>query len=133
VPIRGNLILIEVISLIYSIFIVVANFRTPVMVKGEATLKIKQVLKYQWQNGLLLDLLGILPFNLIFGILDLSHEQILWAILRCLRIGSAWKSMQLFGQFEIYLKKYNLLMQIIKSFCLLFFLCHFTSCLWFFV
>jgi hypothetical protein len=128
-----DLVVVEVISLLYSLFTIIANFRTPVMVKGEATLKIKQVLKYQWQNGLLLDLFGILPFNLIFGLLALDTYLILVAILRCLRIASAWKCMQLFGQFEIYLKKHNLIMQILKAFSLLFFLCHFTACLWYFV
>jgi hypothetical protein len=123
----------EVISLLFSIFIVIANFRTPVMVKGEATLKIRQVLKYQWQNGLILDLFGVLPLNLILGAIALKEPMITIGVLRCLRIASSWKSMQLFGQFEIYLKKHNLIMQIMKASLLLFFLCHFTACLWFFV
>ena len=122
----------ELISILISVFILVTNFRTPVMVKGEATLKFTQVLKYQWQNGLILDILGILPFNLIFGVAYLK-PNIPIALLRCLRIASAWKSMQIFGQFEIFLKKYNLIMQILKAFLLLFFLCHITACLWFFV
>ena len=36
----------ELISILISLFILVTNFRTPVMVKGEATLKFTQVLKY---------------------------------------------------------------------------------------
>ena len=104
------------------------------MVKGEATLKIRKVLKYYWQNGLLLDIFGLLPLNLILGIISTRKPHILViAFLRSLRIISAWKSMQIFGQFESFLKKHNLIMHIIKAFLLLYFLWHWTACLWYFM
>lgn len=45
---KGTVLVIELLSILVSLFILITNFRTPVMVKGEATLKFTQVLKYQW-------------------------------------------------------------------------------------
>jgi len=104
------------------------------MVKGEVTLNTKTVLKYYWQNGLLHDLFGILPLNLCLGSVSISGYHEIWiALLRGARIVSAWKCLVLFGQFEIFLKRHNVIMHIIKAILLLYFLWHWTACLWFFI
>ena len=67
ISLTGVTVLFESISLVISIFVIIMNFRTPVIVKGKPTLDFKSVASYYWQNGMLIDLCGILPFNLIFG------------------------------------------------------------------
>ena len=46
VKMNRGLIAAELISILYSCFVVAASLRTPVMLKGEATLKLKQVITY---------------------------------------------------------------------------------------
>jgi len=128
VKMSASLVGAEVVSLLFSIFVVISSLRTPVMVKGEATLKFKQVVKYQWHNGLFLDLIACLPFNLAFGLLH--YYSPIYAFARCIRIVAAWKCLALFGQFQIYLKRHSMFLSGFKAFCLVFFLCHFVSCIW---
>jgi len=78
-----------------------------------------------------LDLISCLPFNLAFGILH--YQSPFWAFVRCIRIVAAWKCLALFGQFQIYLKRHSLFLSGFKAFCVVFFLCHFVSCIWNFV
>ncbi len=96
---NGFYVFFEVVSLLVSLLVVVANMRTPVMIKGEVTLRPTAVLKYYYtQNGLLLDLFGILPLNLILGAFNVEQPHVFFiAILRSLRIISAWKSLRIFG------------------------------------
>lgn len=63
----------ELISLGISLLGVFLNFRMPIIVKGESTLAFKKVAKNYWQNGMLIDLCGLIPFNAIafFGAQDL--------------------------------------------------------------
>lgn len=63
---EGLFTLLESISLVISLFVIILNFRTPVIVKGKTTLEFRKVAHVYWQNGFLIDLCGILPFNLIF-------------------------------------------------------------------
>ena len=133
VKMNAGLAAVELLSILYSCFVVLASLRTPVMVKGEATLKLRQVFRYQMQNGLIFDFIGCLPFNLIFGLLDLTTNTLLWAFIRCIRIAAAWKSIELFSHFEIYLKHHSLFLAVFKAMCVLFFLCHFVACMWNFV
>ena len=63
---EGVTMFLETVSIIISLLVIILNFRTPVIVKGRATLEFKTVAHYYWQNGILIDLCGILPFNLIF-------------------------------------------------------------------
>ena len=66
IKMTGLFTLLESVSLIISLFVIILNFRTPVIVKGRTTLEFKKVAHVYWQNGILIDLCGILPFNLIF-------------------------------------------------------------------
>ena len=58
--------LLESVSLVISLCVIILNFRTPVIVKGRTTLEFRKVALVYWQNGILIDLCGIVPFNLIF-------------------------------------------------------------------
>lgn len=63
---EGLAMFLESVSILISLFVIVLNFRTPVILKGRTTLEFNKVVHHYWQNGILIDLCGILPFNLIF-------------------------------------------------------------------
>ena len=135
---KDLLFFLEAISLSISFFVIVLNFRTPVIVKGQATLQFSKVANYYWQNGMLIDMCGILPFNLVLGkYMDLNGQpwyfMMLIVLLRIIRIISCWQAVMIFSQFEVYLKKHNFLMGILKASMMLFFLGHLITCSWFFV
>ena len=58
------------------------------MIKGTPTLKFKTVALHYYRNGMLLDIVGALPFNLFFGIAGSNHPIIV--LLRVCRIASVW-------------------------------------------
>ena len=63
----GLTISLESFSLIISVLVIVVNFRTPVIVRGEQTLTFNKVSRVYWHNGMLIDVFGIVPFNLMLG------------------------------------------------------------------
>jgi len=88
---------------------------------------------------MLIDLFGILPFNLILGhYVNLQTQEIsmgaviVIVVLRTMRIVSSWQSLKIFSQFEVYLKKYNFIMSVMKSVFMLYFLGHWITCSWHF-
>ena len=48
VKIEGLALMLESLSLVISLIVIVLNFRTPVIVKGETTLSLGKVAKYYW-------------------------------------------------------------------------------------
>ena len=87
----------ETFSLLISIMLIWINLRTPVMIKGEASLKWNVVLKHYKRNGFYADLIGCMPTNLILGNVFFPQYIIIIAIARSLRIGSVWRCVQIFG------------------------------------
>jgi hypothetical protein len=43
------------------------NLRTPIVYEGEHTLKLMPILKQYIKKGLILDLMGALPLNILLG------------------------------------------------------------------
>jgi hypothetical protein len=138
VKIEGLIYMLELISLGVSFFVILLNFRTPVIVKGQETLNLNKVANYYWNNGMLIDLCGILPFNIILGRVTTLDEQT-WKVLlvlvtlRISRILSCWQAVMIFSQFEVYLKNHNVVMGMMKASMMLYFLGHWITCTWFFV
>lgn len=62
------LVVTEIISIFLSIAVLVVYFRTPTLTKGGLTLSFMAVLKSYLRHGLIFDLMGALPLNLLFGI-----------------------------------------------------------------
>lgn len=60
-------VILEIISITIQMLIIFINFRTPIIIRGGYSLNFKFVLKNYLNNGLIVDVLGILPFNLILG------------------------------------------------------------------
>lgn len=67
-------IALELISLVVSYIFVVINLRIPVNFHGRQSLKFPIVLKNYWSEGMMIDLFGLLPLNLILGILYPTDE-----------------------------------------------------------
>lgn len=86
---------------------------------------------------MLIDLFGLMPFHLLLADIDLTDKSIfvvsLVIFLSCLRMISILQLLKIFGQFEIYLKKYNFIMSVTKACLILFFLGHWMTCSWHFV
>ena len=80
IKMQGLTLLLEILSIIFSVLVIILNFRTPVNVKGKASLELKKVTSYYWHNGMLIDLCGILPFNLMFRLSD-EIEDLEWHML----------------------------------------------------
>lgn len=92
----SSLTLMEVVSLLLSAMWIVVNFRTQALVKGNYSLKFHIILKNYMNNNLYLDLLGILPFNLLIGLnKETDNNIVISSLFRSVRILSCWKSIQL--------------------------------------
>jgi len=57
----------EVMSIFIQLIVILVNFRTPIIVKGGYTLNLWLVIKNYFDNGLITDLIGLLPLNIIFA------------------------------------------------------------------
>ena len=132
---QGLAMFLEIVSIVLSMFVIVVNLRTPIIVKGKQSLEFRQVMSHYWQNGFLIDLCGLLPFNLIFPVY-FDFQELDWApltaviCLQVLRIVSSWQALRLFAQFEVYIKSHNFLMGTLKATLMLYFLGHWMTCSW---
>lgn len=128
-----HLVLIEFISLLLSVVWVFGNFRTQVLIKGVPTLKIQTLFKHYMINGLVLDIFGTIPFQLVLSSVSFEKRDKLFIVfvtmLRCLRILSSWRAIQLFGKAEIIFR--NTYLQVFKALLAVFFLGHILTCQWF--
>lgn len=95
VEMRGVIMLLESISLAISAIVIFLNFRTPVITRGKHTLALRKVARHYWQNGMLIDLFGVIPLNLLLGSISFREVESAWLVLlllaaRTLRIVSSW-------------------------------------------
>ena len=104
------------------------------MVKGGFTLRFCSVLRSYYNNGLLYDLMGILPTNIVLGYMELNQPNIaVISVIRLLRILAIQKLLVTFEKFEIHMKNLSIFMYICKTILILFLLWHWTACFWFFI
>jgi len=54
------------------------------------------------------------------------------SLIQTVRVYSCFRAFSLFRQFEVKLKRYEVLLHILKAFLLLYYLWHLTACFWFF-
>ena len=77
----------EGISIFIQSMVILSNFRTPVVIAGGYSLEFMPVLKNYARNGLLIDLVGAVPFNMVLGIVKLENKSLyITALLRLTRI-----------------------------------------------
>lgn len=125
---------LDMLSILFQAFYILVILRTPVMVSGFYTLSFKHVLRNYFHNGLLIDLMGVLPLNVIFENYSYAYPTIiLITLLRLTRMLAIKKLLESFEKFEIEFKKLNVFMFIIKTVLILYLLLHWTSSFWFFV
>lgn len=67
-PMNASAITIEVVSLCIQFLFVASKLRTQVFVQGQPTFRLYYVLENYRNEGLMIDLFGLLPLYLILGI-----------------------------------------------------------------
>lgn len=131
---RHIFLTLEIISIIIQFVAIVVNFRTPVFYYGGYTLDIKPVFRHYLLHGMVYDIFGVLPINLILGYLRLEEPSIIFiSLVRLTRMIALGKLVSLFEKLQIYLKNYSILMVVCRALLFLCLLWHWTSCLWFFI
>ena len=127
-------LILEIVSLVISLLVIIFTMRTPIIVKGGYTLDFSLIVKNYFNNGLILDLFGLLPLNVALGFYSFRYPGIIGiTILRLLRMVSIKKLLQMFEKFEVYLKNLSIFMYIMKAILILFLLWHWTSCFWLYI
>ena len=68
---EGAVLIVEIISHFWSVVVFILQFRMPVLNKvGELTIQFEYVKSHYMKNGMMLDILSLLPFNLILPIVS---------------------------------------------------------------
>jgi len=112
-PHTNIMIGLEIASLLIQFIFVLSKIRTPVIVNDRYSLRIGNVLHYYYYEGLVVDLFGLLPLNLVLGIaLRPNYFKKTWALfliclLRSARVVSVWRGLDLIDRLSIYLKTDN--------------------------
>ena len=98
-------------------------------------MKYSTLLKHYKNNGLFLDILGIIPFNLMLGQNSPENSIVIRSLFRTVRVFSSWKAVELFRKAEVSYKnnKLNVVMQVLKALFYIYFLGHFLACTFFFI
>ena len=134
-----TVICLELLSLIVQFVFVAARFRTPIVVGGRFTLDFKKVLHNYYHEGLIIDICGLLPLNLILGSalphnsVDKMRYVLLISLLRVTRVIGIWRGIDLIDRLGIYLKTANYYVVLIKAVCIWFLLGHLMACGWYFL
>jgi len=109
-PMNKKAITFEAISLGLQIIYIVIKLRIQIIVKGRYTVRLKYVLTNYMNEGLIIDIFGLLPFNLIFGYIYPSSSiklmpfVLLITFLRLLRVVTALRISELIDELDIYFK-----------------------------
>jgi len=137
---KGLTLMLEALSLLVSSFVILLRFRTPVFNKGMPTLSFDKVLRHYWHNGLLADIWGMIPLNLILGYyLDQDMKELSgWPIaaimlLRLTRFASLSQAFRIFSSLQVYMKSWDVLGTILQAFGMVYCLSHWIACFWYFV
>lgn len=127
--------LLEILSLMVSIAWVITNFRTQAQIKGQPTLKYSTLLKHYKNNGLVLDILGTIPFNVMLGQKIPPKGILIRSLFRTIRVFSSWRAVELFRKAEVSYKnnRLNVVMQVLKALFYIYFLGHFLACAFYFI
>ena len=124
----------ESMSIISQWIYIINTFRTPVIYIGGSTTKFKRVFYHYLRHGLITDVLGALPLNLIFcNIVDVNGLGILIGIVRLSRMAAVIRLNELYEKLQIHLKNHSIKIVSFKSFLIFYFVWHITSSLWYFV
>ena len=76
---------LEIVSILISLITIIINFRVQVIKRYGPTINLKDVLIYYFNNGLIFDLFGLWPLNLVLGIPNFTQPFWLIFPLRIIR------------------------------------------------
>jgi len=117
-----------------SVAHIIIRFRTAVEQKGMVySYEFSDILSYYWKNGLIVDLFGLCPFNLIFEIIGVKNPLYIIIPLRYLRVFIIANSFSVIGNLMLINFKAASTIYISTIFCCFIFLLHITSCFWFMI
>jgi hypothetical protein len=135
-PMNTVSITLESISLLVQFVYVVSKLRTPVLVNGRKTLQLKYVLRNYYYQGLIIDAFGLLPLNLILGIIyphsELMNMRIveLVAVLRVLRVLCIWRWLELIEEIAVQILSETQYVVLFKAITIWFMIGHMMACWW---
>lgn len=93
IKIKGALLVVEIISSLISLLIFLLNFRTPFIENGQKSTNFFGVARIYLKNGMLADVLGIIPTNIMICYsVDVMNRDVsrivcsLVALFRCTRM-----------------------------------------------
>lgn len=98
------------------------------------------MLKRYFNEGLVLDLFGLLPLNLILGIMYIDKlrtlslaKQIVITVCRMTRVVSIFRGLSLIEEFTVQLTTASYFIILIKAFAIWFIIGHLMGCGWFYL
>ena len=130
---ESSLIAIEIVSIFISLITIIINLRVQVIRRSGPTVDFKEVISYYYHNGLILDLFGLWPLNLVLGAPNLVQPFWIISALRIIRCIWSIRIYSVIRKFEISFQKYGLIINILKAWIFVWTIWHLISCLWCFV
>ena len=138
----------ESFAIIESIIFFILEFRSILYIEGYYTISFSECINiYYKSNQLVLDILAIIPLNLIIstkfnilqklrilifkGALNFDDEHFSLSILRLIRLLQTFRIIKLVSRLEIEYRFATNFINIFRSLLTLFCVTHWTACLWF--
>lgn len=128
------MIILEIICLAESLVHLTLKFRTAVILKGPAySYKFRDILKAYWQSGLLFDVFGLSPFNIVFSLARVNDPYYVVVPLKLLRLMIVFNVFEVIAHIQELNYKISSTIYTCATFCGFIFLIHFVSTAWYFV
>ncbi len=126
----ATFIILEVLTLIGQILYVFLQTRTAQYFHERLTLDYQIILRSLLEKGLIVELISLIPLNLILGIAQVKQPIYIIGLLRMNRVILIKKLPYEFGLFATKWLKITSHLKVIRPAFYLAFVWHFTSCLW---
>lgn len=105
---EGLLLAAEIVSWMFSLLLILVNFRTPYEYRGRHTLNFKIIIKHYYHDlGLVWDVIGALPLNIILGLAAPHSTHIVVCLFRLVRFSVLFKTALCFQKLELMFRRHN--------------------------
>ena len=128
----GGIMGMEIISLIECSWYIFLNFRTVSMTKKGISFELKVIFNNYRENGFFLDIFGVLPFNLIFGVLETTYPLYIITTLRLTRCLLLITTPKLLSQVEMTFRSLEFTIKMSKAFVSFLILWNSVACAWYY-
>ena len=125
-----GLLAMEIASLVECGWFIILNFRIMSMTKEGMSNKCSAIFKIYKEKGLLIDVMGVLPFNLYFGVTGSGlplYTDVPLRLLRCLLLITMPRSL---SEFDMVFRGIENWLKLLKVFVFFFILWNAISCAW---